>query len=565
MLGNPNNIFTVNHLEQLKRSNTQLLLGEIVDLEGDGGYRSALIQQYAIRVFGTGDILPACKVASQMAGYNGTGEYHNYRPGDVIIGTAKDGMLEEFIIMGAVRLNGDHSKFFSKGEALKPGELVDLPYGPAPSNQVSIHPSRATKPNLDFKILPAENIKTEYEDPIFYDNLEGRMNAQPLPGGVLTQSAGGDLLNYGYGSIINYSDGSNIILSNGTSENKCTRYLKSGKRHSLIAQFLSIIAPPPKGVGEEYTEAEEYKVQKEVTFNPFDAAVVRTFDVNKGDIEITNATVNAAINTALGVEDKKPTELTPVDTIESLGDSPVVERADHPAPASYRREQHTKLAELAVAQAEICNRLAAAQQTTAAGMTPQPGVASNTSTDPNQQNSNVNNANKGARDIPGAKPSVTKIPAHTANYKKGRSSTITTIVMHNTLISAAETINRFSNNLGYQTSAHYVIKRSGEIVQMVEDEDTAYQARAANSYSIGIEHEIIAELTEDKKHIKKVTAGMTSEMEAASIKLVKYLMGKHKINKDKVIPHRNIVKNTDCPSGIWANNSEFESWKNKNL
>lgn len=80
-------------------------------------------------------------------------------------------------------------------------------------------------------------------------------------------------------------------------------------------------------------------------------------------------------------------------------------------------------------------------------------------------------------------------PACTCNYAVGRTQAITTIVIHVTQGSYAGTISWFKDPAA-QVSAHYVVRSSdGQITQMVAEKDTAWHARSANPYAIGIEHE----------------------------------------------------------------------------
>ncbi|WP_371409193.1 N-acetylmuramoyl-L-alanine amidase [Micromonospora zamorensis] len=81
------------------------------------------------------------------------------------------------------------------------------------------------------------------------------------------------------------------------------------------------------------------------------------------------------------------------------------------------------------------------------------------------------------------------VSAYGGNYQAGRSSRITTVVVHVTQGSYAGTVSWFQNPSA-GVSAHYVVKSSnGEITQMVREGDTAYHARSANPYAVGIEHE----------------------------------------------------------------------------
>ncbi|MFD3405910.1 N-acetylmuramoyl-L-alanine amidase [Kribbella sp. NPDC058693] len=80
-------------------------------------------------------------------------------------------------------------------------------------------------------------------------------------------------------------------------------------------------------------------------------------------------------------------------------------------------------------------------------------------------------------------------PACTCNYAVGRTQAITTIVIHVTQGSYAGTISWFKDPAA-QVSAHYVVRSSdGQITQMVAEKDTAWHARSANPFAIGIEHE----------------------------------------------------------------------------
>src|SRR5882672_4638939 len=87
-------------------------------------------------------------------------------------------------------------------------------------------------------------------------------------------------------------------------------------------------------------------------------------------------------------------------------------------------------------------------------------------------------------------PPLQWIPASPTNYAVGRGGErIRAIVIH-------ETDGPFSSALYWfrdprsKTSAHYLVGAwNGTIAQVVAESDTAYHARAANRWTIGIEHE----------------------------------------------------------------------------
>jgi N-acetyl-anhydromuramyl-L-alanine amidase AmpD len=86
-------------------------------------------------------------------------------------------------------------------------------------------------------------------------------------------------------------------------------------------------------------------------------------------------------------------------------------------------------------------------------------------------------------------PPITWIPAARSNYDVGRSSGISAIVIHETDGSYISAINWFQNPRS-RVSSHYLVRAyGGGIIQLVGEGDTAYHARSANPWSIGIEHE----------------------------------------------------------------------------
>src|SRR5438132_1032687 len=86
-------------------------------------------------------------------------------------------------------------------------------------------------------------------------------------------------------------------------------------------------------------------------------------------------------------------------------------------------------------------------------------------------------------------PPIDWIPAASSNYDVGRTAAITTIVIHETDGSYTSARNWFTNPRS-RVSAHYLIRAwDGAITQFVAETDTAFHARSANPWTIGIEHE----------------------------------------------------------------------------
>lgn len=126
------------------------------------------------------------------------------------------------------------------------------------------------------------------------------------------------------------------------------------------------------------------------------------------------------------------------------------------------------------------------------------------------------------------------------NFWAGRTQPITTIVIHWMAgnLSAADKV--FHSNVGTDaaTSAHYGIEDE-TVYQWVKDEDTAWHARQANPYSIGIEHS--AQPGRDASPATLET----------SAQLIATLCKKHNIPIDRahIIPHSQVVQ-TSCPGTI---------------
>ena len=89
-------------------------------------------------------------------------------------------------------------------------------------------------------------------------------------------------------------------------------------------------------------------------------------------------------------------------------------------------------------------------------------------------------------------PPLQYVPAARSNYDAGRTAAITTVVIHETDGTWLSATNWFQNRYS-RVSAHYLVRAwDGGIMQFVAEGDTAYHARNANPYSIGIEHEYSA-------------------------------------------------------------------------
>lgn len=147
-------------------------------------------------------------------------------------------------------------------------------------------------------------------------------------------------------------------------------------------------------------------------------------------------------------------------------------------------------------------------------------------------------------------------PAASSNYRRWTSSTprsVSQIVIHITDGREKITgpISHFQKP-GLQASAHYIVGRDGQVVQMVRHRDIAWHATTANSTSIGIEH-----CARSPRELGRDDPGLpvTLVQYQASARLVRFLCQQYGIPIDRahIKGHCEAAKTTheDCPNRIW--------------
>lgn len=120
--------------------------------------------------------------------------------------------------------------------------------------------------------------------------------------------------------------------------------------------------------------------------------------------------------------------------------------------------------------------------------------------------------------------------AASCNYTTGRGGVqISSVTIHYTQGSYAGSIAWFKN-CASKVSAHYIIRSfDGQVTQMVWESDKAWHVGAANSYTVGIEHEAMGD----------IVSYFTSSMYQASAGLVRDICTRRNIN-----PHRVFYRDT---------------------
>lgn len=119
------------------------------------------------------------------------------------------------------------------------------------------------------------------------------------------------------------------------------------------------------------------------------------------------------------------------------------------------------------------------------------------------------------------------------NYTKGRKGGIkpTYIVLH-AMSGSFQGSKTWFLNPASKVSAHYLISKKGEILQMVDEANTAWHCYGLNSKSIGIEHE-------DGKpgECLKNSKWLTKEMLQSSVKLSAQICIKYGISTQHIVGH----------------------------
>ena len=129
------------------------------------------------------------------------------------------------------------------------------------------------------------------------------------------------------------------------------------------------------------------------------------------------------------------------------------------------------------------------------------------------------------------------------NHSSRNGTRIDMVVVHCTEGSLQSTIATFSNPGGRQVSAHYVIDRNGDIIQMVRDTDRANHCRGANENSIGIEH------------VGAESQALADDEASASAKLLRWLLEQYDIPRRRIFGHDfapGRLTETSCPDKLFG-------------
>ena len=562
-------------LEYVHTQDSKTYIGQIIDPRQDGNFTDRLAQSWSVILVGWGTQVNGCRPMIPQGDYNGGGTYRNYGKGDGVMLVPREGQMDELLIIGSIRLNGDHQKFLTEGQGLEPGELItDAAGNVAPANQPGLQPVRVTKPDAEFQFKNSNNLMDVYQNPALTNNIQENMMAQGLPGVITEMTKEGVHMTYAHEAIIHYTEGNIVNVVNGTKQNRCSKYLKAAVRHKKIAEGLDALSSLNVDVGS--ANIEDLIEYGDVSFEGIDFG-----PNNPGQSAFRSESFNISADTPLyntvsGTIDRNPFIVDIPKEDEVAGEQVPSDgtnvnlantyRGDEIRSPAYRARKHRELAELCLETADDCNKNYAAFHATSNQMSNalgnhfgNGGIPSQNITipEPDQFFGNVDPQNYSSRNTGVPKPAVVTTPADTNNYdaskEYGEHLPIKRIFLHNTAYDLKTTIATFQNPKE-EVSAHYTIARDGTIHQHVPDNLRAFHAtKTGNGNSIGIEH--VATETE---------RGLTDAQEQSSIKLIKYLVSVYNIDKSKIAGHRTVY-DTRCPDLCWPTEENLRTWVNENI
>lgn len=557
LFDSPNDMQWNHQIDGFKRGSNQTLIGKIVDERSDGNYLDNMFQKYTVELLGWGQKLYNCKVRIPNAGYNGTGKHTSFKKGDGVLIQCKEGQLDDAIIIGAHRLNGDHNQLEIKGQAQKFGEHpIGSKGSTASASGPSLHPGRVTKLDSETYIGGVNNAQTSYEDPTEVGTLKESLDKQPIPGIYKSYTKEGVDINYSYGGILQMTDGNYVVMSSGSTQNKCTKYLEQASRHNKISAHLKKLSTFVSNLKDGFTDIIE------------DLPLISTEEITNIDKEPLKSPITGNIpkaptpNTKDAPENKQITSQSSTQDLNKDKEIDKKEQEDYALKAgsnSYRSFQHEKLAGIAKAQAEECNTNNAAYQYSALLMSNNSSASSPTtsSSTPGQEIGHVDANNYSSRNTENPKPPTKFVGCHPNNYSS-KKHTLKYLVMHHSVYDMTATCNTFKDGTK-KVSAHYAVGKDGKVIQFVKDDETAYHVRGQNTGKIGIE--IIA---------TKPNEGMTKEQEESLIKLSRFIISTYKIPLDNIKGHNFFIgsvppEGTECPTWVFPTQNKLTEWANKYL
>lgn len=190
-------------------------------------------------MLGDSIVLNACKRVANSASFDGVGEYNPLEDGDPVLLLAKEGKLEDAVILGSFYTLGDREEYLVDGKGQTPfttypSVMNDIKV----ASQPSVHPSRMAQPDSWVHIVGAKNRNLGFNDPALRTGLRDKREASPQPASIHLKNKNGDVLQYSTGSQIYYADGEMILLTNADGLTKCSRLTKLAEYYTSLLLLM---------------------------------------------------------------------------------------------------------------------------------------------------------------------------------------------------------------------------------------------------------------------------------------------------------------------------------------
>jgi N-acetylmuramoyl-L-alanine amidase len=179
-----------------------------------------------------------CKRLMPQASFDGVGQYYPLEDGDPVIILAKEGNLEDGLIIGSPYLPGSYEEYAVKGKILDPTNLIPQSVDPYRANQPSIHPDRIAEPDAFFWVIGGKKTNDTFNDPSFYYTKESKAANRPQPVSIEVRNKHGDYAIWCNGDHITYTDKDVIVVSNADGKTACQRHQETASYYMGIAKTL---------------------------------------------------------------------------------------------------------------------------------------------------------------------------------------------------------------------------------------------------------------------------------------------------------------------------------------
>lgn len=231
----------------VQSGNFRLYSGQIVNTKD----HNALTNHYDVKLFDydeSGKRIPLyeVKVLSPTLGFDGANSvYHSYTENQPVLILARDGILDQAVIIGGFNTSGDHLQYLQAGRMDKPGRVYEDPQGQKEANQGSVYPYRVAKPFGYVRTVAGSNITSPHDDPKYYykegddpeDNLTEKVAARPAIAGVELFNENGYTMHH-VGPVSLYSFSQVILLSMNNRESTCSRLLRHASFYASMYEKL---------------------------------------------------------------------------------------------------------------------------------------------------------------------------------------------------------------------------------------------------------------------------------------------------------------------------------------